>query len=170
MVRVARDPVSGRWHFGRRGIDWRNPLALPVTITSWRTFIAWTIFGCFAPWILILVILLAMRHLAFLALLVPVIMLPIRLARVGMVVTERDVTIIGYLHNRKVPRRQILLFASTTVRKNARLSINATGIDRPILLPTGEDLLIPVGALAKALNELYELPSSSTSIDGEGVT
>lgn len=137
-----------------------------MTITSWRRFIIWTIFGCIAPWPVILIVLLSIRHLAFLALLIPVIMLPLRFARVGMVVTEQDVKFIGYLHNRTLIRGQVLGFGSTTVRKNARLSINAAGIDRPVLLPTGEDRLIPVGALAKELNELHAIPSPWALADG----
>jgi len=117
VVRITRDRHSGSSFIARKGTDW--PLALPAKVASWQKESVWTLFGCFAPCLLILVILLAVNNhdAALWLLLIPTIIVPIRMARVGMIVTDKDVTIVGYLHNRIFPREQFSRFDTTIVRK-----------------------------------------------------
>jgi hypothetical protein len=161
-----RPPLLGRPHFSATKRNWPLPTALPVTIKSWRRWIVWSIYACIAPWTLVLVLI------SPILLLVPVLLtlIPVWTLRLGFTVTESGVQRWGYLRRSLIKRERVSGFVVKPVlhsmwdARNARnggryyrLGVRLRSDDGLVLLPRGEDLLIPAQALANRLNELYGL-------------
>jgi hypothetical protein len=117
----------------------------------------WIIFGCFAIWPFLLAFVTPWFALAI----VPLLLIALRMVRVGFAITEKDVRIIGYVKNRRVARGRIKSFTTLQGRESKRLAIELWDGERPVLLPLGEDLLIPAKELARDLNALYGLSATS---------
>jgi len=148
--------------------DWVVEGPLPVRIRSWRPRIVWSLAGLF----LVMFVFIAWASLLnrtplaviiFLALSVIDIAVFHRIGQLGFVITNRSVVVVGFWRSKTIPRPEVIRFGSHRIPPKInqpayrRLALFTRESTKPILLPSGEGLLIPVDEVAARLNVLYGL-------------
>jgi hypothetical protein len=134
-----------------RSSDWAVSKELPVTIRSFRPSIAWMIVGIFAATGVVFFILVPLSLVGL-----PLLGLSgCRMSRIGFVLNESELKVVNFFTARRFPRERVTGFGTYPRRQTRRLAAAVSTTARPVLLPTGEDLLIPAQDIAAGLNELY---------------
>jgi hypothetical protein len=154
-------------HIKPRSSDWAVSKELPVTVRSFRPSIAWAIVGIFAVMGIVAFILVPLCLGAL-----PVLgLIGYRMSRLGFVLNETGLKVVHFFSAKRFPRERVTGFGTYQRGHTRRLAAAVSTTDRPVLLPTGEDLLIPAEDIAPRLNELYGiaypvLPWENRSLGG----
>jgi len=160
-----------RPHIPRGPGDWAVDGPLPVRIRSWRPGLPWFLGGIF------LVMFLGMAWaslvngtplavIIFLALAVLMVACSYRLTLMGFNITTHSVKVTNFWRSRTIARADVVRFGSRRIppkinqQAHFRLELVTRGSTKPVMLPTGEDLLIPAEDVAASLNALYGFGTS----------